>query len=163
MFTIAVDLLSRRYTATQFNDRSQPEWPPHPARLFSAMTAAWADDDEPDPLERSALQWLEEQPPPVITCTEARHRAVVTHFVPVNDPIAVKVLPENRGRQGRTYPTVVPDEPEFWFTWPAAEPSDQHLAALDRVLSRVGRIGHSSTLVACRCESSAPPPAWVPA
>lgn len=162
MFAIAVDLLALRYTAMQFNDRSHPEWPPHPARLFSAMTAAWADDDEPDPLARIAMAWLEAQPPPTITCSEVRHRAVVTHFVPVNDPTAVKVLPEYRERQGRTYPTVIPDQATFWFTWPDAEPSEEHRVALDRVLARVGRIGHSSTLVSCRCEVSAPAPVWIP-
>src|SRR5580658_294793 len=89
MFAIAVDLLCERYTATYFNDRSEPEWPPHPARLFSAMTAAWADADEPDPAERNALGWLERQPPPDVTCSSERRRQVVTHFVPVNDPSAL--------------------------------------------------------------------------
>ena len=51
MFAIAIELLAGRYTATRFNDRAEPEWPPHPARLFSAMVAAWADSDDPDPAE----------------------------------------------------------------------------------------------------------------
>jgi len=229
MFAIAVELLSCRYTAMQFNDRSAPEWPPHPARLFSAMVAAWADDDEPDPAERSALQWIEQQQPPAIGCSSARRREVVTHFVPVNDATALsrdasrtyhlladcrralldaeqsggdravqraraslvkaeakaiddaakvgrsgrnesatvtaavlEVLPENRGKQGRTYPTVVPDEATVWFVWPDAAPSEQHRHALDRLLARVGRIGHSSTFVACRSATSAPSPTWIP-
>lgn len=229
MFTVAVELLSCRYTAMQFNDRTEPEWPPHPARLFSAMVAAWADDDKPDSVERSALQWLEQQPPPAIGCSGARRRQVVTHFVPVNDSTALsrdvsrtyrlmadgrramldaeqsgderavqraraslarveakaiadagkvgnpggaesakvaaavlEVLPENRGKQGRTYPTVVPDEATVWFVWPDAAPSKQHHRALDRLLARVGRLGHSSTLVACRSATSAPSPTWIP-
>ena len=229
MFAIAVELLCGRYTATQFNDRTRPEWPPHPARLFSAMVAAWADSDEPDPVERSALRWLEQQDPPAIRCSQGRGRRVVTHFVPVNDPTALtrgisrtydamsqaahglqeaeqsgdersikraraaaakaeakaiadaaqvgkpsgresgkvmaavlEVLPENRGKQGRTYPTVVPDESTVWFTWPGAEPSEQQRNALDGLLSRVARIGHSSTLVACRCVDKAPSPTWAP-
>jgi CRISPR-associated protein Csb2 len=229
MFSIAVDLLSYRYTAMQFNDRNEPEWPPHPARLFSAMTATWADDDEPDPVERDALQWLEMQSPPAIACSDASRRAVVTHFVPVNDPTtlardvsrtyslmaaarrvlldaersgddrtvqraraalakaeakaiadanvagrsgrdasasvaaaALEVLPENRGKQGRTYPTVVPDEATVWFVWPDAAPSEEHRHAIDRLLARVGRVGHSSTLVACRSAISAPSPTWIP-
>jgi len=92
MLAIAVELLSGRYTATQFNDRNRPEWPPHPARLFSAMVAAWADNDDPDPAERSALRWLEEQDPPSIHCGERYSRSVVTHFVPVNDPTALTHL-----------------------------------------------------------------------
>src|SRR5579859_3357017 len=229
MFAIAVELLTGRYTATQFNDRNRPEWPPHPARLFSAMVAAWADSDEPDQAERSALKWLEEQDPPDICCSEVTVREVVTHFVPVNDATALsrdvshtyelvttalhalreaemlgneqsvqrarvvlakaeakskadaarvgkptgretrtvaagvlEVLPEHRGKQGRTYPTVLPDQATVWFQWPHAEPSEQHRTALDALLSRVGRIGHSSTLVACRCAGDGPSPTLVP-
>ena len=230
MFAIAVELLCGRYTAMQFNDRTRPEWPPHPARLFSAMVAAWADAEEPDPAERAALRWLEQQDPPAIRCSQGRGRQVVTHFVPVNDPTALtrdlsrayaamsqaarglqeaeqsgdergisraraaaakaaakavadaaragkptgresgkviagvlEVLPENRGKQGRTYPTIIPDESTVWFIWPAAEPSDQQRDALDGLLSRVARIGHSSTLVACRRADEAPSPTWTPA
>lgn len=229
MFSIAVDLLCERYTATYFNDRSEPEWPPHPARLFSAMTAAWADADEPDRTERDALAWLERQQPPDICCSPAHRRAVVTHFVPVNDATALsrdisrnfglidqagrtladaerdgdaraaaraaaalkkaevkaaadgqkvgkpagsesaavaaavlEILPENRGKQGRTYPTVIPEDGTVWFSWPGTTPSELHLNALDQMLSRVGRFGHSSTLVSCRTVAGAPPPAWVP-
>lgn len=229
MFAIAVELLCERYTATHFNDRSESEWPPHPARLFSAMTAAWAYADEPDQAEHEALEWLERQQPPDIACGAEGRRAVVTHFVPVNDPTALtrdvsrnfgliqqarkmvgdaelegnqraiqrvqavlakaeakaiadgqragrptgtesatitaavlEVLPENRGKQGRTYPTVIPDDAAFWFSWPDATPSEAHLDALDRLLARVGRIGHSSTLVSCRVAVSAPSPTWVP-
>jgi CRISPR-associated protein Csb2 len=229
MFAIAVELLCGRYTAMQFNDRTRPEWPPHPARLFYAMVAAWADADEPDPAERSALRWLEQQDPPAVRCSEAHGRQVVTHFVPVNDPAVLtrgipltydamteaarglqeaeksgdersirlaraavrraearaiasaarvgkptgresaeviagvlEVLPENRGKQGRTYPTVIPDDSTVWFVWPGAEPGDQKRAVLDGLLSRVARLGHSSTLVACRCADEAPPPTWTP-
>ena len=229
MFAIAVELLSGRYTATRFNDRDRPEWPPHPARLFSAMVAAWADNDEPDPAERSALRWLEEQDAPFIRCGAGHSRCVVTHFVPVNDATALsrevsrtyaliadarravveaeqsgderaihraraaltkaevkamadaaragtptgresrsiaagvlEVLPEFRGKQGRTYPTVLPDETTVWFLWSDAAPSPEQLTILDGLLSRVGRIGHSSTLVACRCADDGPSPTLVP-
>ena len=230
MWAIAVELLAGRYTAMQFNDRTTAEWPPHPARLFSAMVATWADSDSPSDVERNALKWLEAQSPPSIACSGGRRREVVTHYVPVNDPTALTrdpsrnytliadarravgvaeqsgderevrharsaldkaeskavvdaaragaptgresdrivgavlaVLPDNRGKQGRTYPTVVPDEPTIWFVWPDAAPSDEHGRALDDLLSRVARIGHSSTLVACRSTSHAPRPVWVPA
>jgi CRISPR-associated protein Csb2 len=233
VFAIAVELLAGRYTATQFNDRSEAEWPPHPARLYSAMVAAWADSDEPDPVEHAALRWLEEQEAPAIHCGEAESRTIVTHFVPVNDPTALTrnlsrsyvsledarqsvtsarqsgdanaerraaaviakaeakaradaakagaatgtetaaiakdvlaVLPENRGKQPRTYPTVVLGEKDtsVWFVWEQAEASRATMYALDQVLGRVGRLGHSSTLVACRCTETGPesPPSWVP-
>jgi CRISPR-associated protein Csb2 len=232
VFAIAIELLAERYTATQFNDRTQPEWPPHPARLYSAMVATWADSDDPDPQERVALQWLEEQGAPDIHCGEGRRRTVVTHYVPVNDATALnrdvsrsiyesvgaaqhalleaqrsgdakmtkrseaalakvqakalsdatragimtgretdsiteavlEILPENRGKQGRTYPTVIPDKPTVWFVWPTAQATDQGQRALDALLGRVARLGHSSTFVACRCDDAGPDsePAWTP-
>lgn len=232
MFAIAIELLAERYTAMQFNDRSRPEWPPHPARLYSAMVAAWADGGEPDPGERGALCWLEAQGAPEIHCGEPGRRAVVTHFVPVNDataltrdvhgstysplesasravvaarrsgdakallaaekslikaqakavadaakagaptgresaPVAasvLQVLPENRGKQGRTYPTIIPDKTTVWFVWPSAQPSANERQALDGLLGRVARLGHSSTLVACRCDETGPATdaTWVP-
>ena len=233
MLAIGIELLAGRYTATQFNDRSRAEWPPHPARLYSAMVAAWADSDNPDPGERAALCWLEEQGAPEIHCGAERPRAVVTHFVPVNDATALiprgagrstyalvegarlalaraedtgdgkavnraaaglvkarakavtdaaragsltghetasiaegvlEVLPERRGKQGRTYPTVIPDQPAVWFTWPEAQPSPETVLALDALLARVGRLGHSSTLVSCRASQDGPAskPVWVP-
>jgi CRISPR-associated protein Csb2 len=233
MFAIAIELLAGRYTATQFNDRAEAEWPPHPARLYSAMVAAWADSDDPDPdpVERAALRWLEDQGAPAIHCGDAGQRTVVTHFVPVNDPTALSrdlsrtfnsleqarqsltgaqlagdaktvqraetalakaqakasadaakasaatgketasiasgvlaVLPENRGKQGRTYPTVIPSDQSVWFVWESAVASPEDTRALDAVLSRVARIGHSSTLVACRCTDTGPGTnaSWVP-
>jgi CRISPR-associated protein Csb2 len=232
VFAIAIELLAGRYTAMQFNDRAQPEWPPHPARLYSALVAAWADNDALDLDERGALCWLEEQGAPEIHCGEEQRRTVVTHFVPVNDATALKpgvarstyalvesagltlaeaeragdakatqraqaalakaqakavadgaragaltgretasiatgvleVLPEFRGKQGRTYPSVIPDKPTVWFVWPDVQASSRDGQALDALLARVARLGHSSTLVACRCSHAAPgtQPAWVP-
>lgn len=88
-FGIEVNFLTGRYVATCHNDRRQPEWPPHPARLFSALVATWADSDEPDPSEREALEWLESQTPPTIAASDAVPRKVGSHFVPVNDASVV--------------------------------------------------------------------------
>ena len=88
-FGIEVNFLTGRFVASCHNNRRQAEWPPHPARLFSALVAAWADSDEPDESERKALVWLESQSPPSISASEAAPRKVVSHFVPVNDASAV--------------------------------------------------------------------------
>ncbi len=93
-FGIEVNFLTGRFVATCHNDRRQPEWPPHPARLFSALVAAWADADEPDSAERAALKWLESQAPPGIAASEAVPRSVVSHFVPVNDATIIARLLE---------------------------------------------------------------------
>jgi len=205
VLAITVDLLAGRYTATQFDDRRQAEWPPHPARLYSALVATWADDDEPDPAERAALVWLERLDPPTISCdVDPGRRDVVDHYVPGNDARAggsvdtayaklgqaedlvigatddstrrravvardkaralastsslkagakptgsIDILPEERNRQARTFPTVLPASPGVRFTW-SADPDPGTLATLDGLCARVGRLGHSSTLVACR-------------
>ena len=83
-FGIEVNFLTGRYVATCHNDRRQCEWPPHPARLFSALVATWAEDEQV-PAEREALEWLESQGPPAISASGATPRRVVSHFVPVND------------------------------------------------------------------------------
>lgn len=234
MLAVEVELLTGRYTATRFNDRHRPEWPPHPARLFSALVATWADASEPDVSERAALEWMERLGDPRIACSRASERAAVTHYVPDNDTTvlrhvarldrlyleasalgsdpagdvadggaatpasvaarrdkhraklaaqtvkataaapnetpaaratALALLPEGRGRQARTYPTMVPADPRVWFGWPEA-PDDAdargHRAALDGLLARVARLGHSSSLVACRLVDEMPEPSYVP-
>lgn len=231
MLSISVELLTGRYSATAFNDRSATEWPPHPARLFSALVSTWADGDVPDPDERAALNWLETQGPPELSCSssdQVARRAPVTVFVPVNDPTTltrdvhrssyeavdeaqailaeadgdraharattklvrvqaksiadahkaatatgtetaaivgkvIEVLPEYRSKQARSFPTVVPDDPQFWVSWPSAEPSEAQVAALDGLCSRLARLGHSSSFVSCRATDDAPPqPTLVP-
>ena len=84
-FGIEVNFLTGRFVATSHNDRRQPEWPPHPARLFSALVATWADADEPDVNERVALEWLESQAAPAISASQAVPRKRLPYFVPVND------------------------------------------------------------------------------
>ena len=211
-FGIEVNFLTGRFVATCHNDRRQPEWPPHPARLFSALVAAWADAKEPNCSERAALEWLEAQAPPGIASSEAVPRKVVSHFVPVNDASivsrswyerraenvsgldarlhaelaasggevtkkagrierklvkakeveaqvartgntspssAVEMLPERRGKQARFYPSVTPDDPRVSFLWDIPAP-DGVAEALDRLLRRVTRLGHPSSLVSCR-------------
>lgn len=233
MLAVAVDLLTGRYGATEYNDRGRAEWPPHPARLFTALVAAWADSDHPAPEERAALIWLEAQGAPQLGCSDhedVSRRGVVTVYVPGNDPTALRssvdaryagwettaaavrkaqdagdartlrraqnaadkaaaacreavrkatmpagtesasvirtvleMLPDNRNRQPRTFPTVTPGNPKVWLVWPDAEPTPEMRATLDGLLARVGRIGHSSTLVSCRVtDPPHEPPALVP-
>lgn len=242
MLAIEVSHLTGRYVATSYNNRDRPEWPPHPARLFSALVATHFEviDEIPDPEERAALEWLAAlEPPPEVTASDASVREIVTVFVPVNDtsvlslpdPRAVeeaqqvlaeaqarsgdpalgvadrkkaakaaqvaqrqvvklqerlaaataralavpenltglavsqarKVLPESRTRQARTFPSVTPVDPKVVFQWPEAAPTAEHRRCIDRLLSRVVRLGHSSSLVSCRLVEEPPPARWLPA
>lgn len=226
MFAIEVSLLTGRYVATAYNDRRASEWPPHPARLFSALTATCLSNEEVDPFESEALEWLESLPAPEIAASEAAVRDVVTVFVPVNDahqtgdveaevqaldnareeleaadtpkaraaalkkvgkaekklaesmaravaiparPPTIKValngervLPEFRVRQPRTFPSVSPVDPVVTFIWKGSRPAEVHRRALDRLLARVVRLGHSSSLVSARLLDSAPAATWFP-
>ena len=243
MTVIEVNLLTGRFSATAHHDRGQTEWPPHGARLFSAMVAAWADADEPDEAERAALEWLEAQPPPRISAPEAVCRRVVSHFVPVNDvsvvspaqyvkraceleellkqhddeihasggmskkaerletriskardvssladnvgntncDSAVALLPDRLGaKKERYFPSVTLTEPagsdseacqpqhaapslvpSVVYAWDETAPPDA-AAALDGLLLRVTRLGHSSSLVSCRLLDEAPEATHIP-
>ena len=238
MTVIEVNFLTGRYSATSHHDRAEPEWPPHGARLFSAMVATWADAESPDDAERAALEWLEALPPPRITAPEAVGRRVVSHFVPVNDASviapaqyqrranalgeliaqwedqveaskgeltkkverlqdkinrerdvaslagkvgntneasALALLPDGRVKKERHFPSVtlvVPRDsgssadrvttsprrglaPSVTFAWDASAPPDV-AAALDGLLGRVTRLGHSSSLVSCQLRAEEP-------
>lgn len=92
MLVIEVQLLGGRYVATAFNDRTHVEWPPHPARLFSALVAALYDRrPHDDPREREALLAIERAGAPQIEASnvepadEVGRRTVNDVFVPVND------------------------------------------------------------------------------
>jgi len=88
MFELEITLLTGRYVATSDTDRGRAEWPPHPARVYSALVATWAEGPEDDD-ERAVLEWLESLPAPEILASVATERPAVTHYVPVNDPSVV--------------------------------------------------------------------------
>lgn len=85
MFALEVTLLTGRYVATAFDRRGLAEWPPHPARLFSALVDAHFDGSGGTVDERRALEWLEELGAPHIRASEAARRDIATVFVPIND------------------------------------------------------------------------------
>ena len=222
-FGIEVNFLTGRYVATHHNDRQKGEWPPHPARLFSALVAAWAEDGR-DPAERGALEWLEALGPPAIAASAAVPRSVVSHFVPVNDASivnvgwqaekaniiygledqlseellasegevtkkasqiqqrlagerdveaqvnyprntnpssAVQMLPDQRDKQERFFPSVTPDDARVTYLWEGAA-LERDGRILDQLLRRVTRLGHSSCLVSGRVTTDTTEAAWVP-
>ncbi|MCU0692193.1 MAG: type I-U CRISPR-associated protein Csb2 [Polyangiaceae bacterium] len=88
MLAIEVQLLTGRYAATAHNDRGRAEWPPHPARFFSALVAALHDHNDVDQAERDALLWLELQDAPSLRVdpeSKIGRRQVHDVYVPVND------------------------------------------------------------------------------
>ena len=222
-FAIEVNFLTGRYVATAYNNRRESEWPPHPARLFSAMVAAWGNAERPDLNERRALEWIENQTAPGIAASTAFSRSTVSHFVPVNDASVVSrtlqarrasevyslmdllrrelaasggkvtrdaaslrrqlaskrnlsstvsrtgttsadsaraMFPDRRGKQERQFPSVFPETPRVAYVW-ESRPDAEAEVALDQLLERVTRLGHSSSLVSCRITPTPPNPTQV--
>jgi len=88
MLAIEVEFLTGGYAATAHNDRGRAEWPPHPARFFSALVAALHDYNVVDKPERDALLWLEAQDAPSLRVDpewKVGRRQVQDVYVPVND------------------------------------------------------------------------------
>lgn len=74
---------------------------------------------------------------------------------------AQAMFPDQRGRQERFFPSVSPEHPRVTYLWNAA-PSGEMRMALDNLLARVTRLGHSSSLVSCRLVELIPEATWVP-
>lgn len=167
MLTIEVEFLTGVSVAASPFLREEPEWPPHPDRLFQALVAAWGRDETPADDERRALEWLEGLDPAGLTikAPAAGRRDTPTVFVPPNDarttgksgdlpPKKIKdallVLPDRRtNRQARTFPAVIPfgERPMVRYTWTSTPEMSKYLAPLQRLAKEVTYIGHSHTLV----------------
>ena len=133
----------------------EPDWPPQPDRVFSALVSAWATRGERGN-ERAALEWLEAQAPPAVHASGYVARTAPNVFVPPNDFKAskaektyIKVMPERRPRQPRRFPVARPDDPVMALIW-KEEPESSLCVALDAVARDVGYLGHSASLVRCR-------------
>ena len=119
MLIIEVELLAGRYAATAYNDRTRAEWPPHPARFFSALVSALYDNAPVDAEERDALVWLQQQPIPSLDVdppmpTDVGRRLVLNVYVPVNDVSLLGDLdrPLREARQAVDALGAVPKTPE---------------------------------------------------
>ena len=78
-----------------------------------------------------------------------------------NVPSDDKEKPQQRVRQERFFPSVSPAVPRVTYLWDAVL-SDEMRKALDDLLARVTRLGHSSSLVSCRLVDSLPEATWFP-
>ena len=132
-----------------------PDWPPQPDRVFSALVSAWAVRGQRAD-ERSALEWLEAQPAPVVYASGFTSRTTPDVFVPPNDQTIskaaknyIKVMPDRRPRQPRRFPIARPEDPTVRLVWRTVDESEE-FEALNALASCVGYIGHSASLARCR-------------
>lgn len=175
MFAIAWEFLTGVYRATDFTDRSIPEWPIHPDRVFQALVAAWAERGSADD-EKSALLWLESQGNPDLSVPDVQiPEEPVRVYVPTNDiePSAgarkrgvftdslIGLLPEKRKRKPRYFPHVWVGEQQCALVWRDVLLPSDHRVTLQRVCGEVTRIGHSSSFVRCWIDEQPRPTDWV--
>lgn len=166
MLIVDVEYLMGRVLASAYNDRSRPEYPPHPSRLFSALVAAY-EDCGLGPEARKSLEWLETLPDPALyidsPMTSTLGRDPVSYYVPVNDLLsakdkkAVKMYSKqppispgiglNRLRAERGFPAITPNDPHVKFVWDAGSECKQHLPWLKMIAENVTYLGHSATPV----------------
>lgn len=152
---LEIEFLSGVSFAALSPDSSEPDWPPQPDRIFSALVAAWAARGQRDD-EAHALEWLEAQPVPRLIASRAEPRIVGTVFVPPNDPRsnrkahALGVIPAFRSRQPRHFPAVRPHDPIVRLIWVEAHPEKQVFDALVLVARDTAYVGHSTSLTRCR-------------
>ena len=173
MFAIGIELLMRRAIITRWESREamgqprEPEWPPHPDRVFMALVAGWGEAGE-DADQREALEWLETlEAPSLAVPLEQSERTSFTSYVPVNDdgnPMGKKgafgpmgSLPIGRNRQPRQFPAVVPVSPTFFLIWEGDVPVNLR-PALEKVCGLVTYLGHSASPVRVWIEDQPPKP-----
>lgn len=162
MLVLELEFLSGRFYGSDPTDRSVVEWPPHPSRLFFALVAMHHAEGG-DPLERKALEWLESQGAPRIAASDATRRTAPVVYVPINDPKANKpeVIPTDRTRKERCFPSATPIDPFVRYIWPS-QPDTDLLSALKRLCQRVVCVGHSTSLARISIAANSPKPNWVP-
>jgi CRISPR-associated protein Csb2 len=147
LLAIEVEYLLGRVYAAEFRNDKSPEWPPHPARLFSALVAAHHDTEGTE-LERNALLWLERQEPPQISAQQAGQPDHVVDFVPTNYAgKSGSSLPDQRTKQARSFPAQSPASPVVRFLWPGVDPPGEYVAAIKGLTARVTSLGRACSLV----------------
>jgi CRISPR-associated protein Csb2 len=174
MLAFGIRYLNSFVAARTAPDDLEAEWPPHPGRVFMALAAAHFQTGA-DPGEREALLWLQslqkddEPAAPLIVASEGVQRAVVTHFVPVNDkPGPSKAMlqsaPLTRERQPRSFARAWLDDDIVYMAWLDAQPDGSIRKTLEALCAKVTRVGHSSSLVQMWIagEDEIGTPSWVP-
>ena len=74
---------------------------------------------------------------------------------------AVEILPDGRNKQERFFPSVTPESARVTYCWNSTPPEGKS-EIIDRLLHRVTRLGHSSSLVSCRVVQEPPEISHIP-
>ena len=148
MLAIEVEYLLGREFASDFRDQDEPEWPPHPDRLFSALVAAHHDTLGTE-IERAALAWFQRLDPPQVSAGQAGDGNSVVTFVPTNYAgKSGSTHPDQRGKQPRTFPMQGPIVSGCsLYLVHGAQPDEPTRSALAGLVARVPSLGRACSLV----------------
>lgn len=137
---------------------TDPEWPPHPARLFCALVDAAGPDHGSD----DALRWMESAGAPLVICSPAIEPAATRGaFVVVNAVDAKGGHQQHPGRRAgwRSWPRCVPRAAGARFVW-AADPDPTTAAALAALCRRVPYVGRATSPALVELVDDDAVPAW---
>lgn len=128
------------------------EWPPSPARLFSALVAGDGTGARCTETSGAELTWLESLPPPLIFAspTEAvRIAPLLSRFVVVDKTAehAVQDYPARSNRKVHPGVRIAPRDDRIVYLWPRAQPTAAQLSAIGYRAARVGYLGCSDSPV----------------
>lgn len=156
--TLSLQFSTGRYVAASWSDKNAVEWPPHPARLCLGLLDALHRVGAPKE-ERQALLWLCKQTPPTIIIPSSS-RITETNldgiYVPQNQLNKESIVAP---RKERVFPTVFldSDQPTVFFHWPEVAPPQEIAVPLATLLTRLPRLGHSSSLIVTSLSEGLPP------
>jgi CRISPR-associated protein Csb2 len=167
-FSFALHYLSGRAYAKSYSEQERPEYPPHPARFFSALVASLYASELGEEA-RAALLWLEGLDAPRIAADGCWERSHVTTYVPTNEE-AHDAVPSLRTakKQPRSFPSVTLKSPTVHFIYSLNDEHQRgefkkHESALRQLASNVTYVGHSASLVSVSLSTDpSPPPTFGP-
>jgi len=152
MLTVSVELLHGTIRAGSPDDSvlagGEPtgEWPPSPARLFSAFVAADGSGPRCSVTTGAELGWLESLGPPVILASRAEEvlrSPLCDRYAVINQSVAgaVQEYPARLAKEVRLGVRQAPKDPTVTYVWPDAEPSVDLLVGLALRAARIGYLG----------------------
>lgn len=174
MLVISVELLHGTIRAGSPDDtvmagvEPEGEWPPSPARLFSAFVAADGTRDRCRVTSGEELRALERAAPPRIFASEEILTTTLNSRFVVRDVAASGVVqnyPGRRATEVRPGVKTSPREPVLVYLWDDLELSEEQVEALRRRAARIGYLGCADSPVRVMVATEPPSSdlaAWAP-
>jgi len=161
MIGINILLLTGSYNATSVLDVNRLEWPPHPLRLFAALTSIVKTSTNPVVTQYGdAVLRILEQHQPSMRFSPLAGKPEQNIYAPHNDGV------EGR-RVTRTWKQGIPVEDQIWYIFPDlvnVEIGDRTslFQVLQPMLRELTYLGHSSSMVSASLHQECPQPSHVP-